>query len=300
MLACFKEGKKDSPVAFLLIAAGADVHVVRGVTALCARPDFDGTEAAIGIAGGTMAVQEYAAASKGVAFDQQSWLVDDIFVRTATRKAFQMLTDSPAIPFPIGPWLHQRTLDDLAEHGWSQQNHFLPQELTQALAAECRALAASGVLGFAAVGRGATQTVRADIRGDRTKWLEAGQSDACDRYRTIMETLRVALNRSFFLGLDHYESHFALYAPGASYRQHLDRFRDDDLRSVSAVIYLNPDWLPEQGGALRLSPAGAPARDIVPFGSRLVLFLSADMLHEVLPATCERLSLAGWFCRRAQ
>jgi SM-20-related protein len=247
-----------------------------------------------------MAAQEYAAAAEAAAFDQHSWLVDAIFVRTPTRKAFQMHTDRPATPSPTGPWLHQSTLDDLAEHGWSQQNHFLPQELTRALAAECRALAASGALAFAAVGRGAAQEVRADIRGDRTKWLEEGQSDACDRYRTIMETLRVALNQAFFLGLDNYESHFALYAPGASYRQHLDRFRDDDLRSVSAVIYLNPDWLPEQGGALRLSPAGAAVRDIVPVGSRLVLFLSADMLHEVLPATCERLSLAGWFCRRAR
>lgn len=209
-----------------------------------------------------------------------------------------MPTDSPAVPSSTGPWLHQDALDDLAEHGWSQQNQFLPPELTLALAAECRALAAAGALELAAVGRAAAQVLRPDIRGDRTMWLKAGQSDACDRYQTIMETLRVALNRAFFLGLDHYESHFALYAPGAAYRQHLDRFRDDDLRSVSAVIYLNPDWLPGQGGALRLSPQGEMARDIAPLGSRLVLFLSADMLHEVLPATCERLSLAGWFCRR--
>jgi len=247
-----------------------------------------------------MAAQKYAAADEAVAFDQQSWLVDAIFVRTPTGKTLQMSTDSPAIPRLTRPWLHQRTLDDLAEHGWAQQNQFLPQELTLALAAECRALAAGAMLDFAAVGRGAAKALRSDIRGDRTMWLEAGQSDACDRYRTIMETLRVALNRAFFLGLDNYESHFALYAPGASYRQHLDRFCDDDLRSVSALIYLNPDWLHEQGGALRLSPQGASSRDIAPLGSRLVLFLSADMLHEVLPATCERLSLAGWFCRRAQ
>ncbi|NRR32497.1 2OG-Fe(II) oxygenase [Oxalobacteraceae bacterium] len=210
-----------------------------------------------------------------------------------------MHTDLPAIASPTEPWLHQLTLDELATQGWSQQNHFLPPELTLALAAECRALAASGVLGFAGVGRGAGQTLRPDIRGDRTRWLVAGQSDACDRYQAIMETLRLALNQAFFLGLDNYESHFALYAPGACYRQHLDRFRDDDLRTVSVVIYLNPDWLPGQGGALRLHPEGLPVHDIAPLGSRLVLFLSAEMLHEVLPASCERLSLAGWFRRRA-
>ena len=197
------------------------------------------------------------------------------------------------------PWLHQPTLDDLATHGWSQQNLFLPEDLTIALASECRALAAAGALGLAAVGGGAAPVLRPELRGDRTQWLEAGQSDACDRYQGIMETLRLALNRAFYLGLDNYESHFAMYAPGARYRPHVDRFHDDDLRTVSAVIYLNEDWLPGQGGALRLHPQGAAACDIAPLGSRLVLFLSADMLHEVLPASRERLSLAGWFRRRA-
>jgi len=64
------------------------------------------------------------------------------------------------------------------------------------------------------------------------------------------------------------------------------------------VVYLNPGWLPEHGGALRLHPQGRHTEDIAPLGSRLVLFLSADMLHEVLPATRDRLSLAGWFRRR--
>ncbi|PFH04603.1 SM-20-related protein [Collimonas sp. PA-H2] len=188
--------------------------------------------------------------------------------------------------------------DSLTEHGWSQQNIFLPADLTLELAAECRALALGGALHRAAVGRGEAQAVRSDIRGDRILWLKAGQSPACDRYLLIMETLRLMLNRTLFLGLDEYESHFACYAPGASYQPHLDRFRDDDSRTVSVVIYLNQDWLPEQGGALRLHPAGQPSADITPLGSRLVLFLSADMLHEVLPATRDRISLAGWFRQR--
>ena len=46
-----------------------------------------------------------------------------------------------------------RIVDDLAEHGWSQQNIFLPLDLTRALAAECRKRAAEGELAPAAVGR---------------------------------------------------------------------------------------------------------------------------------------------------
>jgi SM-20-related protein len=189
--------------------------------------------------------------------------------------------------------------DDLHTHGWSQQNIFLPADLTLELAAECGLLFADGSLQPAGVGRGAMQAVRTKIRGDRIAWLTAGQSVACDRYLLLMETLRVSLNRSLFLGLEEYESHFACYTPGATYLKHLDRFQDDDSRTVSAVIYLNDNWLPGEGGALRLHPHGKCTEDIAPVGGRLLLFLSADMLHEVLPATRDRLSLAGWFRRRA-
>ncbi|WP_373988199.1 2OG-Fe(II) oxygenase [Duganella sp. BuS-21] len=197
-----------------------------------------------------------------------------------------------------GPCLSPLTLNRLALHGWSQQNLFLSDELTLALAAECRSEAAGGALLPAAVGRGAARAVRTAIRGDSILWLRPGRSAACDSYLLLMEHVRLALNQAFFLGLDSYESHFAHYAPGASYQKHLDRFRDDDLRTVSVVIYLNPDWPVAQGGALRLHPLHAPTSDVSPLGGRLVVFLSADMPHEVLPATHERLSLAGWFRRR--
>lgn len=213
-----------------------------------------------------------------------------------------MFSESPAGPPVCSPYdsdaLQCNIVDGLVEHGWSQQNIFLPQELTRALATECRALTGIGALTLAGVGRGRQQALRPDIRGDQILWLKAGQSVACDRYLAIMERLRVMLNQRLFLGLAEYESHFAFYAPGACYRQHLDRFRDDDCRTVSAVIYLNHDWLADEGGALRLHPQGASVQDIAPLGSRLVLFLSADMLHEVLPATRDRISLAGWFRRR--
>ncbi|MDB5773366.1 MAG: SM-20-related protein [Burkholderiales bacterium] len=205
---------------------------------------------------------------------------------------------SPACPGHFNDAEEQNIVDDLVERGWSQQDNFLPKDLTLALAVECRDLSSTGTLKAAGVGHGATKTVRPDIRGDQIFWLKAGHSVACDRYLQIMETLRVALNRSLYLGLDEFESHFALYAPGACYLKHRDRFRDDDCRVVSTVVYLNQDWLPGQGGALRLHPHGKTTEDILPLDGRLALFLSADLLHEVLPATRDRLSLVGWFRRR--
>jgi len=197
-----------------------------------------------------------------------------------------------AMQIPSDHPLLLRIVDDLAERGWSRQNIFLPLGLTRELAAECRKRAAEGELAPAAVGRGPTSEIREGIRGDHIQWLEPGETEACDSY------LRLALNRGLFLGLEDYESHFAMYPPGAFYLKHVDRFRDDDRRMVSAVIYLNDAWLPEHGGELRMYLEGGVEHNVVPTGGCLVVFLSGEVPHEVLPATRERLSLTGWFRRR--
>jgi SM-20-related protein len=189
--------------------------------------------------------------------------------------------------------------DGLRHAGWCMQDHFLPPDLTAQLAAECQQAMRSGQMKGAGVGSGHAPLLQPAIRGDHIQWLEAGRSGATDRYLASMEVLRQQLNRELFLGLDEYESHFALYAPGAFYRAHLDRFRDDDKRTVSVVIYLNNNWLPGHGGALRLHPEGESSIDILPEAGRMALFLSGEMLHEVLPTARERLSIAGWFRRRA-
>ncbi|MDZ7888257.1 MAG: 2OG-Fe(II) oxygenase [Pseudomonas sp.] len=189
-------------------------------------------------------------------------------------------------------------LDDLAEQGWAIVANALPADLTLELAQECRARANQGALQPAGVGRGSAHGVQEGVRGDHIQWLELGQCAAGDRYLAILDDLRGQLNQALYLGLEDYEGHFALYPPGTFYQKHLDRFRDDDRRAVSAVFYLNSDWLPEQGGALRLYLADGRELDVLPEAGTLVVFLSADLPHEVLPATRERLSLTGWLRRR--
>ncbi|WP_422981196.1 2OG-Fe(II) oxygenase [Undibacterium sp. Rencai35W] len=200
----------------------------------------------------------------------------------------------------------------LVEYGWARQAIFLDADLTLALAAECQGLNDQNLLRIAKTGRVTKPDMQmglqpkiqnqakteAQLRSDQISWLSIGQSLACDQYLLLMESLRQQLNRDLFLGLDDYESHFAFYAPGAFYAQHRDRFQDDDRRTISVVIYLNQDWQTEQGGALRLHLNDSKPLDIAPEASSMVLFLSATMLHEVLPATRDRLSLAGWFRRR--
>ena len=112
-----------------------------------------------------------------------------------------------------------------------------------------------------------------------------------------MDALRSDLNSRWFLGLFDYECHYARYAPGAFYSKHLDAFAGNKNRVLSTVLYLNAAWEAGQGGELQLySLNGATVLErVAPLHNRLVVFLSERFPHEVLPASRERHSIAGWF-----
>jgi SM-20-related protein len=176
---------------------------------------------------------------------------------------------------------------------------FLPDATIAALRGEALRRDAAGLLAPAGTGRATARAVREDIRGDRIGWLDG--ADPAPAERTLfaaLEALRVAVNRELTLGLWRYEGHYALYPPGTQYARHRDRFRDDDARVLSLVLYLNERWRAEDGGALRIHRPGASPRDVLPEGGTLVAFLAADFEHEVLPATRPRLAVTGWFRKR--
>ncbi|UXI67222.1 2OG-Fe(II) oxygenase [Tahibacter amnicola] len=186
----------------------------------------------------------------------------------------------------------------LERHGWCCYPDFIDPATVMALAAECQELDRRGNLRPATTGRAPGRHAGV-LRGDRTHWFEApALSDAQRVLWGRLQALRHVLNRRLMLGLEELEAHYALYPPGAGYARHFDRFRDDDARVVSSVIYLNHDWKSDDGGALRLHLPDGPY-DIAPRGGMLVMFLSAEIEHEVLPALRNRLSVAGWFRRRS-
>ena len=174
---------------------------------------------------------------------------------------------------------------------------FIDGARAAALRRRALALDAAGLLHQAGVGRGRAPVRDPGVRGDRIHWLEASAADADERALLArLEALRRTLNEHLLLGLFELEAHYAVYPPGAGYAPHRDRFRDDDARVVSCVLYLNDDWQPREGGMLRLHVQHVPI-DISPAGGTLVAFLSDRTVHEVLPATRPRLSLAGWYRR---
>jgi SM-20-related protein len=187
----------------------------------------------------------------------------------------------------------------LAGEGIAIVADFLPEATIAALRAEALRRDAAGLLAAAGTGRGAMRTVRADVRGDRLGWLDEGDVSPAEReLHAVLEALRVAVNRELMLGLWRYEGHYALYPPGARYARHVDRFRDDDARVLSLVLYLNAGWRAADGGTLRIARAGQTTRDVLPSGGTLVAFLAADFEHEVLPASRTRIAVSGWFRTR--
>jgi SM-20-related protein len=161
------------------------------------------------------------------------------------------------------------------------------------------ALARAGALRPAAIGRGTTRALRADVRGDLVRWIDpAAPSRGEARVLARIERLRQALNRRLLLGAFELELHWALYPPGTRYARHVDQPRGRDARVVSLVLYLNDGWSEADGGALRLHPDAAGPIDVLPRGGTLVAFPSEGLAHEVLVARRERLALTGWLRRR--
>lgn len=195
------------------------------------------------------------------------------------------------------------TADALAEQGWIVLPDFLPIDKVRELRAQAQAQWDAGEFHAAGVGRGQELSVNESIRNDQVQWLERSTSGALADYQAFIEALRQNLNRLLYLGLFEFESHFAIYPPGAFYKRHLDNFRGTSTRLITAVLYLNESWQESDCGQLRFYTDGTDGGeyiDVFPHAGTLVLFRSTRFWHEVMPARKERFSLTGWLRERGQ
>lgn len=91
---------------------------------------------------------------------------------------------------------------------------------------------------------------------------------------------------------------------GSRFARHIDNTTGDG-RRLTMLVYLNPDWDTEKGGALRLTPSEcatysesnneADATDVYPQCGRIAMFFSADIPHEVRPTYGNRHALTIWY-----
>ena len=185
--------------------------------------------------------------------------------------------------------------EDLLEKGYSIQSNALPSHLLSGLWQQLRTMS-SHQFDPAGVGRQQAHTVNSFVRSDAISWIERDTTAGDDWLNWAVE-LQQYLNRRLFLGLFSFESHFSHYAPGDFYKKHLDAFKGQSNRVLSVVLYLNPNWMPGDGGELALyhGERGQSMLKVSPSMGTLVTFLSEEFPHEVLPAKRDRYAIAGWF-----
>lgn len=192
-------------------------------------------------------------------------------------------------------------VDNIATQGYAITKHFLGGEAITLLSAKAKSLQQAGEMQKATTGLVKIKTP--SIRGDFIHWIDETQATEAEAiYLNAMTILQQAINQAFFLGLFELESHFAIYPPGAGYQKHLDQFIGKEERKISCILYLNESWTSSDGGELRMyldKNDEAKFIDISPEAGTLVVFLSGDFLHEVLPAKRERMSVTGWFRTRS-
>lgn len=185
-------------------------------------------------------------------------------------------------------------LDALVDRGYAIVPGFLPQTIAEPLYQEASQIA-SPHWQTAAIGRAESHAINTMVRNDRIIWLDDASAYG-EPFLNIMEQLRQAVNRSLFMGLFDYECHLAHYPKGAFYKKHLDAFKGKSNRKLTTVLYLNPEWSEADGGQLVIyGKRGEVLETVLPQRGTLVVFLSDQFVHEVLPSQRDRFSLTGWF-----
>lgn len=183
-------------------------------------------------------------------------------------------------------WNVDQILDDLDQHGFTIIDHAYSAEYGLQLVAECT----SNLNRFreAAIQNG----VISNIRSDHILWINEELTIA-QQHIDALKQLSQILNYSFYLGIQDVEAHFACYNAGEFYALHRDNPQGKNGRMISTVYYLHQEWQDDWGGKLHLQDKKNVWHTIDPQPNRIAMFQS-DLLHEVLEAKHQRLSITAW------
>ncbi|MEN8303467.1 MAG: 2OG-Fe(II) oxygenase [Campylobacterota bacterium] len=188
--------------------------------------------------------------------------------------------------------LYSKITDSLVENGYVIIENSLQQRLASTLlnsAKDEKNFKRAGISGAGDL------HLDSNRRRDKIHWLD-GSDGIQKEFLEFADGLREYLNRSLYLGLSYYESHFAIYDKGDFYETHLDAFKNSKNRVVTTVYYLNDEWNENDGGELIVyNENSEKIAKVVPNANTLVVFMSEKFPHEVLSANRKRFSIAGWF-----
>lgn len=191
--------------------------------------------------------------------------------------------------------------NDIVDKGYSIRPYALPENISALLLQHIDEMPSENFK-RAGIGRANDHIINDFIRTDEICWITDSSYAGC-AWMKWTESLQVYLNRRLFLGLVSFESHFSHYAKGDFYKKHKDAFKGEGNRVLSVVVYLNQSWCAGDGGELVIynnQLADSSIIDngkamVIPSLGTIVVFLSEEFPHEVLPAKRDRYSIAGWF-----
>lgn len=197
--------------------------------------------------------------------------------------------------------LFESISNDIANKGYSISPCALPEKLTALLLQHITELPVESFK-QAGIGRAKDYVINDAIRTDDISWITSKNEASC-AWLGWAASLQEFLNRRLFLGLSFFESHFAHYSTGDFYKKHKDAFKGEGNRVLSVIVYLNQNWSTADGGELVIYDKQLSASEnvdnnqimVIPNFGTIVVFLSEEFPHEVLPAKHDRYSIAGWF-----
>lgn len=199
------------------------------------------------------------------------------------------------MPASANTALFETIVEDIRRSGISVQTNALDEKLCRQLSEEIKNSSDEN-FAPAGIGRNQSLNVNREIRSDSIRWIDES-TDAGKAWLNWAESLQHYINSQLFLGLFSFESHFARYQPGDYYKKHQDAFAGQASRVLSLLVYLNEDWVEDNGGELVIynKQSDEALLKVSPTWGTIVLFLSEEFPHEVLAANRERYSIAGWY-----
>jgi SM-20-related protein len=172
--------------------------------------------------------------------------------------------------------------------------HFLNESLAGHLKENLTTLFTQNKMQHAGTGNNAIVDRNKLMRGDSIHWLDRAHNDVHENsFFDLMDEFIKYLNENCYTGISSYEFHYTLYAPGTFYKRHMDRFQNNDSRKFSMIMYLNTEWVIEDGGELCIHHESG-LQNISPVNGKVVFFKSNELEHEVLMNHKNRMSITGW------
>nr|WP_321267120.1 2OG-Fe(II) oxygenase [uncultured Sulfurimonas sp.] len=188
--------------------------------------------------------------------------------------------------------IYSKITDALVKDGYIVIPNAISKNLSQSLLKDAKIennFKRAGISSFE------SKQIDTDRRRDKIHWLDDDGSIRSE-FLSFTDGLKEYLNKTLFLVLTYYESHYAIYNSGDFYETHVDAFRNSLNRVVTTVYYLNDAWREGDGGELVMyDEHNNFLKKVAPEADTLVVFLSEKFPHEVLPAKKKRYSIAGWF-----